>query len=403
MLNDPQDLSLPSPGTPAPSQTPIQRVGVIGGGQLAWMMAGAAKKLGLSLVVQTETPQDSAVAIASDVILASVADAQATVDLANRCDVITFENEFVDLIALGALAEQGVCFRPHLTSLAPLLDKYEQRCFLRDRQLPTPQFAILTELDLDSLTFPAVLKTRRNGYDGYGTFIVKHRSALQELLQKISQTRSLDELIWESFVPFERELAVMVARSQTGEIVVYPIVESQQENQVCRRVTVPTPLPTGVAQQVDAIARAIVESLQFIGILGVELFLTHEGEVLVNEIAPRTHNSGHYSLDACVTSQFEQQLRAVTGLPLGSAALNCQAAVMVNLLGFESSTCDYAEKRQQLAALPHAQLYWYNKPQSRPGRKLGHVTVCLPLESAATPITPWAEQTIQQIEAIWYP
>jgi 5-(carboxyamino)imidazole ribonucleotide synthase len=387
-------------GTPVPTR----RVGVIGGGQLAWMMAEAAEKMGVSLLVQTETNQDPAVAIAAEVILAPIADAAATAELAARCDVITFENEFVDLAALGQLVEQGVCFRPNLASLAPLLDKYDQRSFLRDRQLPTPSFALLKDLDWQSLPLPAVIKTRRNGYDGYGTFILNQRSELQGLLEKISQQQSLEGLLWEAFVPFERELAVMVARSQTGEIVVYPVVESQQEHQVCRRVIVPTALPPGVAQQVDAIARAIVENLQFVGILGVELFLTRDGQVLVNEIAPRTHNSGHYSLDACVTSQFEQQLRAVTGLPLGSAAMTCRAAVMVNLLGFESSTSDYAQQRQQLAALTNANVHWYNKPESRAGRKLGHVTVLLQEGDASDrAIAAWAAEVTQKIETIWYP
>lgn len=378
--------------------TQVQRVGIIGGGQLAWMMAEAAQKLGIDLIVQTPHPTDPAVTIARESIFAPVADAEATAALAQRCDVITFENEFVDLPKLNRLAQEGVIFRPGLNCLTPLLDKYHQRCFLRHRDLPTPDFSLLptSPYPLIPNRLPCVLKTRRLGYDGYGTFIVKTEDQFEELIYKIP----VDALMLEEFVPFTRELAVMAARSLSGEVVVYPIVETQQENQVCRRVFVPTDLLPRVEQQVHAIAQTILESLQYVGILGIELFLTADDRVLVNEIAPRTHNSGHYTLDACEVSQFEQQLRAVCGLPLGSPALNCAGAVMVNLLGFESSSGDYAQQRQQLAAIPNAQVHWYGKTESRPGRKLGHVTVRLFQEENL------AETSIalaQEIERIWYP
>ena len=374
----------------------VKRVGIVGGGQLAWMMAAAAKKLGLELVVQTESKADPAVAIAADTVLAAVTDAQATASLANRSDVVTFENEFVDLDALSRLAEQGVCFRPALSALSQLLSKYDQRCFLRDRGLPTPDFAKLSDrLSSNAeLTFPCVLKTCRNGYDGYGTFIVKSRSEFDQVLVKVPP----EDLLIESFVPFVRELAVMVARSVSGEVVVYPIVQTHQENAVCRWVKVPIDLPSALEQEIGAIARTIVDSLQVVGIFGIELFETQDGRVLVNEIAPRTHNSGHYSLDACVTSQFEQQLRAVSGLTLGNSSLTCQGAVMVNLLGFESSTSDYSWVRSQLEAIPGATVHWYGKKESRSGRKLGHVTVCLESIDDEN-----MDAMIREIEDLWYP
>ncbi|MCY7406139.1 MAG: 5-(carboxyamino)imidazole ribonucleotide synthase, partial [Alkalinema sp. CAN_BIN05] len=287
----------------------MTRVGVVGGGQLAWMMAAAAKKLGLELRVQTPNSADPAVAIADETIFAAVTDPNGTEKLATNSDVITFENEFVDLDALSKLAEQGACFRPSLSSLSPLINKYDQRCFLRDRNLPTPEFCYLS--DATEISFPCVLKTCRNGYDGYGTFIVKSQSELDQVLSKVPAI----DLLLEAFVPFKRELAVMVARSLDGEVSLYPIVETQQVNAVCHRVIVPIELPVGLEQTIGAIARTIVESLQVVGIFGIEFFETLDGQVLVNEIAPRTHNSGHYTLDASVTSQFEQQLRAVSGMP----------------------------------------------------------------------------------------
>jgi 5-(carboxyamino)imidazole ribonucleotide synthase len=177
------------------------------------------------------------------------------------------------------------------------------------------------------------------------------------------------------------------------------VVETQQENQVCRRVLAPADIPATVQAEAEAIAHTLLNSLQAVGVFGIELFLTADGKVLVNEIAPRTHNSGHFSLDACETSQFEQHLRAVCGLPLGNPALNSAGAVMVNLLGYEQSHSDYLEKRQQIAKIPQAQVHWYGKSEARPGRKLGHVTVLL---SAQTAPREQALAIAQEIEAIWY-
>jgi 5-(carboxyamino)imidazole ribonucleotide synthase len=372
----------------------VKRVGVIGGGQLAWMMADAAKKLEIDLLVQTPSPQDPAVSIAHKTVFAPVADAIATAKLAHDADVITFENEFVDLEALSKLAHQGTCFRPSTDSLLPLLDKYDQRCFLRDRHLPTPTFSTLEDFTLTS--FPVVLKTRRHGYDGQGTFVIKDKVTWDATVQKLKGI----PLLVEEFIPFERELAVMAARSTTGEVVVYPVVETQQENQVCQRVIAPADISESVAREVEAIATKLLESLQVVGIFGIELFLDRSDRVLVNEIAPRTHNSGHYTLDACQTSQFEQQLRAICGLPLGNPNLNCMGAVMVNLLGYESAKSNYLEKRQRIAEIPNAFVHWYSKSESRPGRKLGHVTVRL--EVLSSNVRTRALEVAQAIEDIWY-
>jgi 5-(carboxyamino)imidazole ribonucleotide synthase len=240
--------------------------------------------------------------------------------------------------------------------------------------------------------FPLVMKTRRLGYDGQGTFLIRSAAALTATWMRIGR----QPVLLEAFIPFEKELAVMVARSTSGEIAVYPVVETQQIDQVCRRVIAPAAVSGVVREQVEAIARTLIERLDFVGVLGIELFLAPGDKVLVNEVAPRTHNSGHYTLDACQTSQFAQQLLAVTGQSLGRTTMTCDRAIMVNLLGFEAATSDYAEQRSQLAQIPQAQVHWYGKPQSRPGRKLGHVTVCLDAGKDEQSI-------IQAIEAIWYP
>jgi 5-(carboxyamino)imidazole ribonucleotide synthase len=383
----------------------VKRVGVIGGGQLAWMMAEAAQKLGLELVIQTPKADDPAVSIAAHTIFAPVADAAATAELATHCEVITFENEFIDLEALLNLERQGIRFYPTLSSIAPLLDKYEQRSYLKALGLPTPDFVAL-EPDTDpaiiqAFGLPVVLKARRLGYDGQGTTILKNQTDLQNLIHDRLDPADpfpASTFLLEAFVPFERELAVMVARSAAGELVVYPVVETQQEQQVCRRVIITPDLEQSVVEQVQAIAHRLLESLAYVGIMGIEFFLTQDGKVLVNETAPRTHNSGHYSLDACLTSQFEQQLRSVCGLPLGDPALNHPGAVMINLLGYEDSERDYAAQRQKLAQVPNAHVYWYGKTISRVGRKLGHVTVTLETGEGRSQALAIAER----VETVWY-
>lgn len=421
-MND--TLKLENLGSEAVSSKTVKRVGVIGGGQLAWMMAGAAESLGIELVIQTPHPTDPAVSIASFSIFAPINDATATAELASRCDVITFENEFINLEALMPLAQQGVCFRPRLEALAPLLDKYNQRCYLEDIGLPQPNFLTLEgevgdqqllhfesfgqPINLSKLKFPLVLKARRHGYDGQGTFIIKDSSSLQETWKKLGYK----PVLLEEFIPFERELAVIAARSVAGEVVVYPVVETQQEEQVCRRVLVPAQISSSILEQINAIAHTLLNSLQAVGVFGIELFLTPTGKVLVNEVSPRTHNSGHFTLDACKTSQFEQQLRAVTGLPLGSPALKCNAAVMVNLLGYEYAQNDYLDKRQKLASLPQTFVHWYGKTASRPGRKLGHVTVLCNSQPSAQvqanagsvgcTTSNFAHANTEEIEILWY-
>jgi 5-(carboxyamino)imidazole ribonucleotide synthase len=374
-----------------------KKIGVIGGGQLAWMMGSIAPDLGLELIVQTPNINDPAVSLASDVVLGAIADVHSTAKLASLTDVITFENEFIDLNALQGLAQQGIIFRPSLDSLAPLLDKYEQRIYLQNLGLPVPKFSLLEqETDLQTSLcnkFPLVLKARRHGYDGQGTFIVKDLAELKAIWHKYERP----SLLLEEFVPFTQELAIMVARNSQGEIFTYPVVETYQKQQVCRWVIAPAKVSETVKQKVTAIAKILIEQLQYIGILGIELFLTPDDTVLVNEIAPRTHNSGHYTLDACDISQFAMQLCTVADLPSTPPVMKSTGAVMVNLLGYETSSSDYAEKRQQIAHLPNTYVHWYGKTESRPGRKLGHVTTLLAAEEYSQ-----AKEITHKIESLWY-
>ncbi len=374
----------------------MKRIGVIGGGQLAWMMASAAQELGLKLAIQTPDATDVAVSLAEEVVFAAVDDVAATKLLATKCDVITFENEFVDLAELGKL---DAVFLPPLAALAPLLDKYTQRCYLRDLGLPVPNFAVLDRPELPpGFEFPVVVKARRNGYDGQGTFVIEAKSALSDLYHRYPDTPFLVE----EFVNFDRELAVIAARGASGEVVIYPILETQQEEQVCRRVFTLDDLPAQTIETCKSIASKLLISLDAIGVFGIELFATSDGRVLVNEIAPRTHNSGHLTIEACATSQFSQLIRAVAGLPLGSTKLTCGGAVMVNLLGYEDSQDDYLLKRQEISTIPNVFVHWYGK-QSRIGRKLGHATALVGIDPSKTPqnYRQQAEVLARQIETIW--
>ena len=371
-----------------------KRVGVIGGGQLAWMMGAEAPSLDIKLIVQTPNQDDPAVKRAYQVILADIDDAKGTDKLARVCDVITFENEFIDLEALQKLEQRGVKFRPSLATLAPLLDKYDQRNYLKNINVPVPKFGLnpTEEYIFSNYGFPVVLKARRHGYDGQGTFILKDAQDFA----KLAQTVPVAELLVEEFIPFERELGIIAARSESGEIAVYPVTETYQKNQVCHWTITPADVAEEVAQEVKAIACQILAELKVVGVLGIEFFLTTDNRVLVNEIAPRTHNSGHYTLDGCQTSQFAMQLRAVTNLPLGATNLKSPGVLMVNLLGFEQSKSEYLAQRDRLKQIPHAYLHWYGKT-SLPGRKLGHVTVLL-----EQPAVTQAKTMIEQIESIWY-
>ncbi|MEG4346283.1 5-(carboxyamino)imidazole ribonucleotide synthase [Microcoleus sp. A003_D6] len=383
--------------TAASSSAKFKRVGVVGGGQLASMMGDAAKALGIELVVQTPDATDPAVSVADGAVLAAVDDVSATAQLADDCDVITFENEFVDLDGLRSLEQQGVLFQPSLSSLSPLLDKYVQRCYLQGLGLPTPRFWAWDSSQDLHLDFPFVVKVRRHGYDGQGTFIVKDRESFESIRADLKG----QSLLVEEFVPFDRELAAIAARSATGEIAIYPIVETQQENQVCRLAIAPADISLEVKSEAEAIVGTLLNSLESVGVFGIELFLTADNKLLVNEIAPRTHNSGHFTIDACETSQFEQHLRAVCQLPLGNCDLNSAGAVMVNLLGYESAESDYLEKRKQLAQISGAFVHWYGKKVSRPGRKLGHVTVLLGEEAVAQGRIASAQAIAETIESIW--
>ncbi|MCS7293094.1 MAG: 5-(carboxyamino)imidazole ribonucleotide synthase [Gloeomargarita sp. SKYBB_i_bin120] len=362
-------------------------VGVLGGGQLAWMLAQAARDLHIPLWVQTPDPQAPAIPLSAGAVIAPLDDRSGLERLVQQCDVITFENEFINLELLAAIARPTTRFCPRLESLAPLLDKYRQRCYAQGLGIPVPEFWLLTPGE-PAPTWPLVVKARRYGYDGLGTRIIHTPAQLEQLWREWPVT----DVLAEAYVPFVQELAIVAARSLSGETAFYPVAHTYQANQVCRWVYAPAPVPDSVATAIRDYTHTLLTALDYHGVLATEWFYLADDRVLLNEVAPRTHNSGHYTIDACVTSQFQQHLRAITGQSLGSTTMTTDGALMINLLGYETAMCDYRQQREQLAQW--GRVYWYGKTQARPGRKLGHVTL---LNVAPTAISHWVEH----VESVW--
>lgn len=292
-------------------------------------------------------------------------------------DIITLENEFINPNILEKIAERRLCF-PTAETIALIQDKFVQKQTFQSAGIPTTEFqaidSVQSALDFGNIhRFPFVLKTRTLGYDGYGNATIRNQNDAYAAWNKFTQTEEPRELMAEKFVNFTKELAVMVARNRRGEVAVYPCVETIQENHICRVVIAPAQIEPALQHLAKEIALACVEAINGVGVFGVEMFLASDGAIMVNEIAPRPHNSGHYTIEACHTSQYENAVRAVCNLPLGSPDMIAPAAVMVNLLG-ERSGDGIPDSVVDTLKHPTASLHLYGKSGSRKGRKMGHIT-----------------------------
>ncbi len=432
------------PSSPAGAPRSAPSVGIVGGGQLAWMLAQEARHLGVELHVLTPDPADPAAREASSVVVGRVEDAQATRQLAQRAGRISFENEWVPLDVFGPLEREGIVFLPDLAALQPLLNKRSQRQLLSDLNLPTPQWAGMEDCqpppadesgqsdspfsstsgsgeeaavggggDGDGsgaaappdprlpkgLTFPVMAKLSHGGYDGKGTQLLEDQAALEDHLA----SHTPEDWLLEERVCFEMELAQVVCRDQTGEVRCFPLVQTHQREQVCEWVLFPAPVDHAVAAWARNVSMSLVTALNYVGVMGIEFFFG-PGGLLVNEVAPRVHNSGHLTLEACATNQFAQHVRIVAGLPLGSTEPIVKGALMVNLLGYEpedgpAASLDHQPQRQALAAMRGARVHWYGK-RPRRGRKLGHVTFVLEAESVLEREEERA-RLLSEVRAVW--
>lgn len=362
-------------------------VGVLGGGQLGRMMADAAHRLGLELIVLDPQGQASpAGQVGLRAIQGSFTQDADIAKLAEQCDVITVEIEHVNAAFLAELEQQGrVEVHPAPATIALIQDKYVQKqTFEQVNGVDVAPYHIVSSIEEAQQVgqlfgYPYMLKSRRWAYDGKGNAVVNSADEIPAAFAKLgvtSESANKETALYaEKWVPFTKELAVMVVK-QDADVRAFPVVETTQKDSICDTVLAPAQIPTKVFDRAMDMASRAVAQLQGNGIYGVELFLTAANDVLLNEIAPRPHNSGHYTIEACETDQFEQHLRAVCGLPLGSCALRVNSALMVNVLGAPSSSEDesYALMRKSLA-VAGASAHYYGKAEARAGRKLGHFTI----------------------------
>ncbi len=349
-------------------------VGIVGAGQLARMTYQAAITLGLRVRILAERADDAAALVARDVTLGSPRSPGDLAAFAAACDVVTFDHELVDAAALADLEAAGARVRPSAGTVAIAQNKRRQRALFAARGLPLPPHRPIASLaDLTAFAaehgWPVVAKASRGGYDGRGVWLLDGPAAAAALLHRLGPTGPA--LLAERWVPIDRELAVLVARRPSGETVVYPAVETVQRDGICHEVLAPAPVPPEIAAAAQRLARDAAAAVDAVGVMALELVLAGE-RLLVNEIAARPHNSGHYSIEGCVTSQFEQHLRAVLDWPLGRPDLTAPAVATLNLLGAADGADPTAALRAALA-LPGVHVHLYGK-SARPGRKLGHVT-----------------------------
>ncbi|MGH3384310.1 MAG: 5-(carboxyamino)imidazole ribonucleotide synthase [Nocardioidaceae bacterium] len=351
--------------------TPV--VGVVGGGQLARMMQQAAIGLGIPLRLLAEGPDVSAAQVVPDHLVGDYRDLDTLRKAVDGCAVVTFDHEHVPPEHLAALAADGIACRPGPRALMHAQDKAVMRAELSELGVPGPLHRLVgTVAEVEQFAasvggYPVVLKTTRGGYDGKGVWVVESGAAAEPVLL------ADQPILAEELVDFVRELSVLVARSPSGQCAVYPVVESVQRDGVCAEVIAPAPdLPRALSEQAQDIGLRVAGDLDVVGVLAVELFQTRDGRVLVNELAMRPHNTGHWSIDGAVTSQFENHLRAVLDLPLGSPRARAPWTVMVNVLGGQVGSL-HDGFPHIFARDPALKVHLYGK-EVRPGRKVGHVT-----------------------------
>lgn len=351
-----------------------ETIGIIGGGQLGRMLTLAALPLGFKVLVVNPEPNSPAKQVGAEEIIADLYDPGALKQLAQRADHITIEIEHLDADVLDDIAKLGKPIHPAPATIRLIQDKYEQKKFLHERGIPVAPFVIITdetsaEKALKNFDGKMILKTRHGAYDGRGNMVVKNKTDIKKAFQLFEGR----QLYAEKLVPFTKELAVMVARSVRGEVAVYPVVQTIHERNICVEVLAPAPIEEKLRKQAENLARKVAGLLNGAGMFGIEMFLTKDGKILINEIAPRVHNSGHYTMEAARTPQFEQHIRAVSGLPLGSTEMVVPAAVMINILGERNGPTRVTGLHKVLSS-PHTSVHLYGKSPTKVDRKMGHIT-----------------------------
>jgi 5-(carboxyamino)imidazole ribonucleotide synthase len=351
---------------------PGGRIGILGGGQLGRMLALAAARLGLSSHIYTDSADGPAQEVAAFTQIGRFDDTAALSQFAARCDVVTYEFENIPLAAIDAVLATRVVYPP-IAALGVAQDRLSEKRFMQDLGLATAPFAdVASQADLmaaiAAIGLPAILKTRRFGYDGKGQIVLR---TLDDAASAFDQLGSVPAIL-EGMVPLAGELSVIAARSRDGQFASYDCPANVHRAGILHRSTVPSGMPLAVLDNARTMAERIAAALDYVGVIGVELFLHQDGRLLINEIAPRVHNSGHWTLDACLISQFENHVRAIAGWPLGSTRRHSDAE-MVNLLG------DDVADWHKLAGGYDTAVHLYGKRGAKPGRKMGHFTLIRPI------------------------
>jgi len=351
-------------------------IGILGGGQLAKMISTSAYALGVNVNVLVKKKPDALPALSHSAAEGNWDDPVVAVSFAQHVDIVTLENEFISPASLEAIESSGVPLIPSSSTIRLIQDKWHQKESMIKASIPVvPGRSVSSVGEIADFAaihgWPVVLKRRHEGYDGKGNATVQSAHDVQPAWNRLSVNES--GLYVEVFCPFQREIAVMVCRSVSGETVTYPVVDTIQHNHICHIVRAPSSIDEQLSRQARDIAVAAVEAVDGHGTMGVEMFVTKEQTILVNELAPRVHNSGHYTIEACHCSQFENHVRAILGWPLGSTGMISPTAVMINLIGTGEGPAVPSGLTEALK-ISGAHVHLYGKSKSAKGRKMGHVT-----------------------------
>lgn len=357
----------------ADALAPCARIGILGGGQLGRMLALSAARLGLDVVIFDPEPDCPASRVAVETITAAYDDLDAVAKFAASVDAVTYEFENVPAATAAAAAEHAP-LRPGALALDVAQDRVTEKTFLNEHGAQTVAFRPVSTLEelhtaISELGLPAILKTRRFGYDGKGQAVIREMSDAEDAFAAMNGQPA----ILEAFADFTVELSIIAARGLDGEVAAYPLSENRHSGGILRESFVPAEISEDLSRQAFAMAASVLKALEYVGVMGMELFALKDGTLLVNEIAPRVHNTGHWTQDACTVCQFEQHIRAVAGWPLGDPAPH-SSAQMINLIGHDADGWESWLRSRK------AVLHLYGKRETRPGRKMGHVNVLGPLK-----------------------
>lgn len=349
-------------------------IGIIGGGQLGRMLTLAAKTLGFKVVVIDPGANCPASQVGAEQIVGDPYDPATIKELASHADIITIEIEHLDTKTLEDLENTGVKVSPSAKTIKLIQDKYLQKKKLFESGIPVAPFVEITDEAsacdaLDNFGGKMLIKTRHGAYDGRGNIVIESESTIKDALELFKGK----ELYAETFIPFEKELAVIIARDVSGNIVTYPTVQTIHERNICVEVLSPAPISEELRNKAEKIAHEVANVLEGAGVFAIEMFLTDNNEILVNEIAPRVHNSGHQTIEANVTSQFEQHVRAISEMPLGDTSMRVPAAVMINILGERNGETNLTGV-ENISDKEFVFVHDYGKSPTKIDRKMGHIT-----------------------------